>query len=141
MKNLILFIAILSINLSFSQSREKEFLVRLQEKEFAKQNEQENLNLLMEIYQSINTLQAMRKFHYEKRYDKEYLKQYKKKLLYGLYEEKSWDKDRIKMEDYLRNNISLYYEQYQRCSFYTWIRQFPVDIKKFLKVDDLLNKY
>lgn len=146
MKNIILFLTILSISQSFSQSRqidrEREFIDRIERRQQAVQQEQQNLDLIQSLYDAVNNLQAVRKYHYEKRYDKQYLKRYKKRLLYGLYPETSWDKDRVILDEQLRQNMLLYNEQYQRCIlYYSWSKHFPRDIMKFLQVNDLLNKY
>jgi hypothetical protein len=142
MKKFILFLAILSINLSFSQDqsiqREKDFLVRMKDKQFAKEQEQENLDLLTELYNAVNTLQALRKYHYEMRYDKTYLKQYKRKIFYGLRNDVSWERDKNTMNKQLSDNILLYNEQRQRCIlYYSWAKQFPKDIVQKLDIDNL----
>lgn len=146
MKKLVLILALITINLTFSQSqsiqRELDFLKQIEDRKIAKEEEQENLDRMYELYDAVNTLQALRKYHYEKRYDKEYLKQYKKKLFYGLYPEKSWEKDKDKLDERLQQCIMLYNEHYQRCTlYYPWTKQFPMRITKYLKVDDLMNKY
>lgn len=142
MKTIILFLSVISFNFGLSQTnaeqRELDFLRRMKEKEEMKTQEQFNLDLLVQLYESVNDIQALRKYHYENRYNKEYLKQYKRKMFYGLKEEITWEKDEFQMTKRLIENTTLYNEQYQRCILnYVWTKKFPRNISKEFDVNNL----
>ena len=142
MKNLIIFLSVLSFNFSISQTnaeqRAIDFLNRIEEKERMKSQEQFNLDLIIQLYDNVNNLQAIKKYHYENKNNKEYLKKYKRKLFYGLREERTWVKDEIIISKRLSESIALYREQYQRCILnYVWAKKFPRNISKEFDVNNL----
>ena len=142
MKNLIIFLSIISFNLGLSQSnfgqREMDILQKISEREEMKSQEQFNLDLIIQLYESVNDIQALRKYHYENRYNKEYLKRYERKAFYGLREERNWSKDEETMTRGLNSAIQLYNEQWQRCNLnYSWSRKFPQNISKEFNVNKL----
>lgn len=126
-------------NKSQSIQRELDLLERIKNKKIAKEHEQENLDLLRELYDAVNTIQALRKYHYEKRYDKKYLKScYPKHLFYGLYPENNWDKDKDRMNDCLIECIRAYNEQYQECTkWYAWTKKLPSNLYENMDIDNL----
>ena len=142
MKTMLIILVSLSLNFGSAQTnseqREIDFLNRLKEKESAREYEQQNLDLLIELYEAVDNIQAVRKFHYENRYNKEYLEQYKKKLLYGLSEKHTWESDEALYTKKMIEMIQLYNEQYQRCILnYVWAKKFPRNISKAFEVNKL----
>ena len=139
MKKLFFILSVLFITASYSQSeaieRERKFIENIEKKKELKEQEQSNLDLMMQIYNSLNDLQALRKYHCENRHNKEYLKQYKRKLFYGLREEKTWKSDFEKLSKAIVEHIVLYNEHWQRCSSYSWIRKFPRPDKIYDKME------
>jgi uncharacterized protein YhaN len=126
-------------NKSQSIQREQDLLARIKNRQFAKEHEQENLDLLRELYDAVNTIQALRKYHYEMRYDKKYLKScYPKHFFYGLYPENNWEKDKDRMNKRLSECIYAYNEQYRECrKWYSWAQKLPSNLYKDMDIDNL----
>jgi len=101
-------------------------------------SEDDNLHLLSDLYNSINELQALRKYHNENHLKKEYLKKkYKLKGISDSQYDDLWEKDYLELTNSIGNLNSLYNDQYNRCKLlYSWIADFPLNIRKYLSIDD-----